>query len=147
MEKMQLKFNYGLIGASGRLGSEVKNLFSEKGHELVFKHDLSETQSTGVPDLIIDCSLPEVFEHNIGVVKHFNKPFIIATTGLTSDQISTLKNLSKLVPVVQSYNYSIGIQVLLKLTAIAKETLEDWDIEIVETHHRFKKINHPVLPK
>jgi 4-hydroxy-tetrahydrodipicolinate reductase len=42
-------------------------------------------------------------------------------------------------PVVQSYNFSIGIQMLLKCTEMLNENLSDWDIEISETHHRFKK--------
>jgi 4-hydroxy-tetrahydrodipicolinate reductase len=41
--------------------------------------------------------------------------------------------------VVQSYNFSIGIQILLQLTKEANDKLPDWDVEISETHHRFKK--------
>ncbi len=40
---------------------------------------------------------------------------------------------------MQSYNFSTGIQVMLKLTEMANEKLRDWDVEITETHHRFKK--------
>jgi len=50
-----------------------------------------------------------------------------------------MKKYSKQFPIVQSFNFSIGIQVLLKLTESANEKLNDWDIEITETHHRFKK--------
>jgi 4-hydroxy-tetrahydrodipicolinate reductase len=50
-----------------------------------------------------------------------------------------MKERSKLIPVVQSFNFSIGIQVLLKLTEAANEKLPDWDVELTETHHRFKK--------
>jgi len=69
----------------------------------------------------------------------FNVPLIVATTGLTEENISQLKYYSKKKPVVQSYNFSIGIQILLDLTRKAYTKLSDWDIEISETHHRFKK--------
>jgi 4-hydroxy-tetrahydrodipicolinate reductase len=52
---------YGVIGASGRLGSEVVKLFEEKNHKLVFAYDLEGEWKNEVPALIIDCSLPEVF--------------------------------------------------------------------------------------
>jgi len=130
---------YGLIGASGRLGSEVVKLFEEKNHKLVFAYDLEGEWKNENPDLLIDCSLPEVFNKSIEYACELNKPFIVATTGLTESNIELMKNYSKQFPIVQSFNFSIGIQVLLKLTEAAKEKLSDWDVEITETHHRFKK--------
>jgi 4-hydroxy-tetrahydrodipicolinate reductase len=130
---------YGLIGASGRLGSEVIKLFEEKNHKLVFAYDLEGEWKNENPDLLIDCSLPEVFNKSIEYARELNKPFIVATTGLTESNIELMKNCSKQFPIVQSFNFSIGIQVLLKLTEAAKENLVDWDVEITETHHRFKK--------
>ncbi len=136
---MAQNFKYGLIGSSGRLGAEVKNVFSEKRHKLVFQYDIEGEKVEDKPDILIDCSLPEVFSHSIKYVKRYKVPFVIATTGLSEKQISELKELSKQVPVIQSYNYSIGVQILLKLTEMTKEKLPDWDVEISETHHRFKK--------
>lgn len=133
------KIKYGLIGSSGRLGAEVKNVFAENHFELVFEFEINGEKKITNPEILIDCSLPEVFSKSISYVKEFNVPFIIATTGLTEDQLNELEKLSASVPVVQSYNYSLGIQVLLKLTQLANEKLKDWDVEITETHHRFKK--------
>ena len=130
---------YGVIGASGRLGEEVVKLFDEKNHKLVFAYDLEGEWKNENPDLIIDCSLPEVFNTTIDYACDLNKALIIATTGLTEDNIKLLKKHSKQFPIVQSYNFSIGIQILLKLTEAANEKLSDWDVEITETHHRFKK--------
>ena len=130
---------YGVIGASGRLGSEVIKLFDEKNHKLVFAYDLEGEWKNENPDLIIDCSLPEVFNTSIEYACELNKPFIVATTGLSDDNFDLMKKYSKQFPIVQSYNFSIGIQVLLKLTAAANKKLSDWDVEITETHHRFKK--------
>ncbi len=133
------KFNYGLIGTSGRLGGEVLTVFTEGGNNQVYKYDLDGEKSDGKPDIIIDCSLPDVLERTIAVVAKYHVPLVIATTGLSDAQIELLKKLSEEVPVVQSYNYSIGIQVMLKLADTAKEFLDGWDVEITETHHRFKK--------
>ena len=131
--------NYGVVGASGRMGSEVINVFNEKKHTLVFAYDIEGVWKNEKPEVLIDCSLPEVFEKSIGYACDFNIPFIIATTGLSQDQLDLLEKHSKQFSVVQSYNFSIGIQVLLKLTDFAKKNLEGWDVEISETHHRFKK--------
>ena len=133
------KTKYGLIGSSGRLGMEVKNVFAENHFELVFEYDIEGENKKAKPEILIDCSMPEVFPKSISYASKYNIPFIIATTGLNEDQIKELKKLSTKVPVVQSYNYSLGIQILLRLTEMASEKLNNWDVEIVETHHRFKK--------
>jgi 4-hydroxy-tetrahydrodipicolinate reductase len=130
---------YGLIGATGRLGKEVVNVFADHNHELVFTYDLTGEWFEKEPEIIVDASLPEVFNDSKKFVTHFKVPLIIATTGLTDDNIGELKKLSETYPVVQSNNFSIGIQVLLQLTKLANEKLPDWDVEISETHHRFKK--------
>jgi 4-hydroxy-tetrahydrodipicolinate reductase len=133
------KIKYGLIGSTGKLGREVAAVFSEQGHSLVFSYSLEEEKTIDNPELIIDCSLPEVLDKSVKSVKYFNAPLIIATTGLSDNQLQVLKELSEEVPVVQSYNFSIGVQILLRLTQMAVSKLEGWDIEISETHHRFKK--------
>ncbi len=131
--------NYGLLGSTGKLGKEVQNVFAEQQFQLVYELSLEGETQKEIPQILIDCSLPENFENTITLVKKFNCPLIIATTGLTSTQMETLKTLAETVPVVQSYNYSLGIQILLKLTKEVQKYVNDWDIEISETHHRFKK--------
>ncbi len=130
---------YGLIGASGKLGKEVINVFADHSHELVFTYDLQGEWIETEPEILIDCSLPEAFSKVINLGVQFKIPLIVATTGLTEKNLHDLKSFSKKYPVVQSYNFSFGIQVLLQLTKKANELLPDWDIEISETHHRFKK--------
>ena len=130
---------YGLIGATGRLGKEVVNVFADHNHDLVFTFDLTGEWIEKEPEIIIDTSLPEVFNDSIKFVNQFSVPLVIATTGLTDKNLQELKKLSKNFAIVQSYNFSVGIQVLLQLTKLANEKLPDWDVEISETHHRFKK--------
>ncbi|MCK9424440.1 MAG: 4-hydroxy-tetrahydrodipicolinate reductase [Ignavibacteriaceae bacterium] len=131
--------NYGLLGSTGKLGREVQNVFVENQFRLVYELSLEGEMQKDIPQILIDCSLPENFENTIALAKKFNCPLIIATTGLTSAQMEALKTLAETVPVVQSYNYSLGIQILLKLTKEVQKYVDDWDIEISETHHRFKK--------
>lgn len=130
---------YGLIGESGRLGSEVKTVFSENECDLVFNYSLDGENIKEKPEIIIDCSLPDVFTTTLKHVKEFGVPLIIATTGLNNGHFNELYKLAKRVPVIQSFNFSVGIQILLKLTSQINKIVPDWDVEITETHHRFKK--------
>jgi 4-hydroxy-tetrahydrodipicolinate reductase len=133
------KIKYGLIGSSGRLGKEVISVFQERDHQLVYEMDLDKDDRRDNPQVIIDCSLPSAFKKTLEITEQLKIPLIIATTGLSEKNLQQLKNLSRNIPVVQSFNFSVGVQVLLKLTEIAGEVLKDWDVEISETHHRFKK--------
>lgn len=130
---------YGIIGRSGRMGSEVDKLFKEKAHELVFSYDETGEFYEEVPGVLIDFSSPAVFDKVVEYTKRFMTPLIIGTTGLTEGNFETLRELSKELPVVQSYNFSMGIQILLKLVEFTNEHLPDADVEIIEIHHRFKK--------
>ncbi len=129
---------YGLVGASGKLGKEVITLFAENNHELVLTFDLQGEWIQSEPEVLIDCSLPEAFDKMLSFAEKYKISLIVAPTGLTEKNINDLKEYSKLKPVVQSYNFSIGIQILLQLTKVAHESIPDWDVEISETHHRFK---------
>lgn len=131
--------NYGLVGASGKLGKEVVSVFTEHNNELVFSFDIQGEWKQSEPEILIDCSLPEAFDKMIAFAKSFNVPLIVATTGLSEENLNQLKKFAEMKPVVQSYNFSVGIQILLELTRVANGKLPAWDVEISETHHRFKK--------
>jgi len=137
MENRKIKF--GVFGFSGKLGNEVVSIFKENGYILVFSKDENNVIRKDKSDLLIDCSLASAFDENIKIVEEFGVPLILATTGLSDLQFAKLKLLSEKIPIVQSNNYSYGIQVLLDLAKKAEQKLKDWDIEIIETHHRFKK--------
>jgi len=131
---------YGIIGYSGRMGQEIEKLFSEAGHQLVYKKDENGVEETEAPELLIDFSLREAFPETMKVVENKEVPLIIGTTGLTVSDFEMLKDAAQKVPIVQSFNFSIGINILSELVEKVNEYVdEDWDIEISETHHRFKK--------
>ncbi len=130
---------YGIIGYSGRMGQEIYKVFSEAEHQLVFTFDENGENFIEKPELLIDFSLAEVFPKTVEYAKKFSVPLIIGTTGLTKENLLQLEGLSKDIPVFQSYNFSLGIQLLLKCVDLVKNYTQDWDVEIDETHHRFKK--------
>lgn len=133
------EIKYGIIGASGRMGKEIISLMNENKNMLVFRYDIEGESMKEKPEILIDFSLPEVFEKSMEYALNFKVPFIIGTTGLTNLQLEKLKNISENFPVVQSYNFSIGIQLLIECAKLINNKINDWDIEISETHHRFKK--------
>ena len=67
-------------------------------------------------------------------------PYVIGTTGLTPDEQARVDEASKKIPIVQSGNYSLGVNLLLELVRKAATVLgPEYDVEITEMHHRHKK--------
>ncbi|MCU7496501.1 MAG: 4-hydroxy-tetrahydrodipicolinate reductase [Ignavibacteria bacterium] len=130
---------YGLVGASGRMGLEIESLMQEAGNKAVLKYDKSGLWQEGTPEVLIDFSSPETLEKTLHLAREMNSPLVIGTTGYTDEQLSMINEVSQKIPAVLSYNYSVGIQMLLKCVEFLSDNLADWDIEITETHHRFKK--------
>ncbi len=130
---------FGIIGINGRMGQEIAALFQEHDHELVFSYDQDGEMRKDRPEILIDFSLPQAFDKTMNYVKEFNAPLVIGTTGLSDEQLQQLHDIAEKGPVVQAYNFSIGIQMLLKATELLNSHIGDWDVEITETHHRFKK--------
>ena len=133
------KIKYGVIGASGRMGVEIINVMNENENDLVFKYDIDGEWNKDKPEVLIDFSLPVVLEKTINYALSFNCPLVCGTTGLTKEQLNQLKDISQRIAVAQSFNFSVGIQMLIKCTQMLSQNLNDWDVEISETHHRFKK--------
>lgn len=93
------------------------------------------------PDVIIDFSHPDALDDIYRYVssKEGTVSVVFGTTGFTSEQLMQIKKLSEIAPVIQSYNYSYGIQTLKKLIGCAVPMLKERsDIEIIEKHHRYK---------
>ena len=69
-----------------------------------------------------------------------NLAYVLGTTGLTAEEQAAVDEAAKKIPVVQSGNYSLGVNLLLELVRQAASALgPDYDVEIVEMHHRHKK--------
>jgi len=90
--------------------------------------------------VLIDFTLPSALSENLAFCVAHNKPIIIGTTGLNTKQKMALDTAAKHIPIVFAANYSVGVNLMLNLVRKAAAVMADTaDIEILETHHRFKK--------
>lgn len=90
------------------------------------------------PDIIIDFSVPEASISILDFAKSKNIPVVIATTGFSESQTNYIKQCSKFIPIFQSSNMSLEINIMNILIAKLSKLLTDSDIEIIETHHKGK---------
>ncbi len=94
----------------------------------------------GEADVIIDFTSPESTLKNIEDAARLGKAIVVGTTGFSHQQREHIKELSKKVRLVLAPNMSVGINLLLKLVYDAVSKVgHDYDIEIIEAHHRQKK--------
>lgn len=90
-------------------------------------------------DVLIDFTLPEVMLKNLAFCRKSGKAMVIGTTGLDAAQKQLLAEAAKDIPIVFAANFSVGVNLSLKLLDMAARVLGDEaDIEIIEAHHRHK---------
>jgi 4-hydroxy-tetrahydrodipicolinate reductase len=91
-------------------------------------------------DVMIDFSLPGTADKVIDYCVENNVALVMGTTGLDDKQVEKLDRAGKKIPIVRASNMSVGMNVLFQLAGKVAQMLgPDYDIEIVEAHHRFKK--------
>lgn len=91
-------------------------------------------------EVLIDFTLPTALEENLSFCVTHKKPIVIGTTGLNAEQKKALDSAAKHIPIVFAANYSVGVNLMLNLVRKAAAVMANTaDIEILETHHRFKK--------
>ncbi len=93
-------------------------------------------------DIIVDFSHFSLFDKITAFAKKCKKPIIVATTGLSKDNVATLKELGSTFPVFHTANMSYGVNLMLSLIAKASSNIDGYDIEIIEKHHN-KKVDSP----
>jgi 4-hydroxy-tetrahydrodipicolinate reductase len=90
--------------------------------------------------VIIDFTQPAASIDFLRSAAKKNTPMVIASTGFDDKQLAEIKRLSRRTPTLLSANTSLGVNVLISLLGKAAKMLgDDYDVEIVEAHHRFKK--------
>lgn len=119
------------------MGKEIIEVF--KGHELVLEVNDTGIFRHGEPEVIVDFSNREVLKTTIELAAQFGAGMVIGTTALSQSDFATLKTLSEKVPVVQSYNFSTGINILKMILREFSPLLEGFEAEVIETHHSGKK--------
>ncbi len=128
---------YGLVGAAGRMGGEIRKAFA--AHDLVFTRDVDGETHTGTPQALVDFSLPAAFPSTIAAARRFACPLVIGTTGLSAEQLAEVRILGEQTAVVQSFNFATGVTLLKMMLREFAPFFADWDAEISETHHNKKK--------
>lgn len=94
-------------------------------------------------DVIIDFSLPVAFDKIIKYAQENKTPIVVATTGLSDEQISVIKSASEIIPVFFTANMSLGVNLISELAQKAAEVLgKGFNVEIVELHHN-QKVDSP----
>jgi 4-hydroxy-tetrahydrodipicolinate reductase len=100
--------------------------------------DLSTLMERG--EVVIDFSSPEATLEHMRIIVRHRRAIVIGTTGFSPPQLEELKSLAQQIPCVFSPNMSVGINLIYKVIAEMARTLgEDYDIEVIEAHHRLKK--------
>lgn len=135
-----------LLNGYGRMGRMIEDIASNDPElEIVGKIDplLPPWAGEQAPDGILDFSLPEGLDTSLSLAKKYDCPLLVGTTGLTGEARQKIRELARTVPVMAEANYSLGVAVLKSAVRMAARALgENFDIEIVETHHR-KKVDAP----
>lgn len=154
-------------GAGGRMGGRIINMidadsdimltgaFERKGSQfvgqdaglvaglnkplgIIIQEDIEDVITKG--DVLIDFTFHEATLNHARVAARVKIPMVIGTTGLTAAEIDEIRELTVSFPCVLAPNMSVGVNLLYKLVEMAAKTLgDDYDIEIIEAHHRMKK--------
>ena len=135
--------NIAIVGAAGRMGQKLCALAGETGLTVVSKVDVADgfdREWASGTEGVID------FSYHTGVPGFVTKaaaegiPYVIGTTGITADEQRAVDAAAKKIAIVQSGNYSLGVNLMLELVRQTAALLDrSYDIEITEMHHRHKK--------
>lgn len=154
-----------IIGASGRMGKTLIDAVNQKAGLTVSAAierpdssligvdagELAGVGKLGVTvvgaieevinqfDVLIDFTTPETTTHNLEVCVAHNKKIIIGTTGFDESGLAAIDQAAQKIAVIFAANFSVGVNLCLKLLAQTAEVLDEgYDIEVIEGHHRHK---------
>ena len=150
-----------VVGANGRMGRAVVRLAVAAGFEVTCAvgagdvgRDVGELAGVGAigtsvvdglavleqakADVLVDFSAPAVTEALAPIAAQVGIAIVSGTTGLSEGGRRALDQAATRVPVLWEPNMSLGVFVLSRLVSQAVAALAEWDIEVVEAHHRLK---------
>jgi len=146
-----------VCGAAGRMGKEILNAVEESSDiQVIAGIEASNHESIGKvfgstkiidniesviedTDCIVDFTNHKAAMEHLEKVKVYKKPFVTGTTGFSKKELADIETSAKKFPVFLAPNMSVGINYLYNLVKSSANVLEDYDIEVIETHHRAKK--------
>jgi 4-hydroxy-tetrahydrodipicolinate reductase len=138
----------GILGASGRMGRAIADVAAADGIAIAGGIDQNGAvhgphadiaSLAAASDVLIDFSIPGALAGQLAAVRASGKPIVIGTTGLQADHHALIDAAARDIAVLQSANTSLGVNLLQHLVRQAASMLgPEWDIEILEMHHRHK---------
>ncbi len=131
----------GIIGSKGRMGQALVAAIAKAGHSHAGGADQGDNVAALVAasDVLVDFSSPKALQATLDACAAAGKPIVIGTTGLEDVHHAAIDAAATKIPVLQTGNTSLGVNMLAALVEQAASRLgDDWDIEIVEMHHRHK---------
>jgi 4-hydroxy-tetrahydrodipicolinate reductase len=143
----------GIFGAAGRMGRAIAQIAADAGLGIAGGTDrdgigeiapgiaitTDPLELAQRSDVLIDFSIPGALSAHLDACIAANKPILIGTTGLEAVHHALIDEAAAMIPVLQTGNTSLGVNLLAALVEQAAAGLgDDWDIEIVEMHHRHK---------
>ena len=130
----------GVCGCTGKTGALVVEYIKQRGHEFAYGVSSKSGDIDGLcanSDVVIDFSLPEVTE---SLLQHkFHVPLVIGTTGLRDTHIKLMNKAAETTAVFYSANMSVSIAVINMMLEKFVDTLRDYDVDILDVHHKRKK--------
>jgi 4-hydroxy-tetrahydrodipicolinate reductase len=159
------KTKIGVVGCGGRMGRMlVAEIAATEGCTVAggseapnsgyINQDIGELAAIGrigipigeavdklirVSDVVLEFTLPAATAEHAALAAGLGKAMVIGTTGLSPEQGDVVRQASRDIPIVWAPNMSLGVNVLLSLVEeVARRLGNDWDIEIMEMHHRGK---------
>ncbi|MDO5843740.1 MAG: 4-hydroxy-tetrahydrodipicolinate reductase [Methanocorpusculum sp.] len=145
-----------ICGALGRMGTIIGSMVRENpnlefvggvdiregevfGKKVVSSENLAKFIDEVNPDVMIDFTVAAATMVNAKIAASKGVNLVIGTTGFTTEQDAELTEAMKNVAVVKTTNFSVGVNIFWELVREAAKKLGDYDIEVVEAHHRNKK--------
>lgn len=153
-----------ILGAGGRMGRTLIQAVHEAGYTLAAAVERPESSLVGSDagelagighlgvkivgdlkavleqcDVVIDFTAPVATENHLNLCRAAGVAMVIGTTGMSDVQKQHLSDSAQEIPVVYAANYSVGVNVSIKLLELAAKVFGDSvDVEIIEAHHRHK---------
>ncbi|HPW45643.1 MAG TPA: dihydrodipicolinate reductase C-terminal domain-containing protein [bacterium] len=132
-----------LCGYKGRMGGRIEFFLSQDPDMKILSRIDAEDAVAGAfddIDVVIDFSSPSGAIEHIGEAAAKRKPFVLGTTGFSSDQEAEITRAASKIALLKSSNMSIGVNLLLKIIEETTAALgNSYSISIEETHHVHKK--------
>ena len=143
--------NILLVGANGKMAKNVK-VVNKKFKHVIFELDKNTENNMQFKsffdisneiakkiDVVLDFSSPQVLKSELNFCEKHKIPLIICSTGQSKADNTIIKKYSSLFPIAIVPNTSLGIYLMTKMLKSILKNIKDFDIDLVESHHKLKK--------